>query len=177
MINNLILGYQFVNSDGKSEKVNTNWITGISRPDTKHFWLGHEIKVWWPKISSIPTRIKPVIGSASSGHTAIDTAALSPGAKTLCSAHQKQNPSELKVDSSPLNHQRTRDFQPQKKSRDFLILYFFSVRKDPLLSRSRIHPEGVESSRIQNRHVVGGGPRYYHSGWRLSFLGPAIGGV
>ena len=37
--------------------------------------------------------------------------------------------------------------------------------------QSRIHPEGFESSRIQNRHVVGGGPRYYHSGWRLSFLG------
>ena len=103
---------------------------------------------------------------------------LSPGAKTLCSAHHKQNPSELKVDSSPLNHQRTRDFQPQKQSRDFLILCFFSVRKHPLLPRSRIHPEGFESSRIQNRHVVGGGPRYYHSGWRLSFLGPAmVGGV
>ena len=56
---------------------------------------------------------------------------LSPGAKTLCSAHHKQNPSELKVDSSPLNHQRTRDFQPQKNSRDFLILCFFRSENIP----------------------------------------------
>ena len=56
---------------------------------------------------------------------------------TQCSAHHKQNPSELKVDSSsPLNHQWARDFTAlQRNYGDFLILWSFSVSKHPLPSR------------------------------------------
>ena len=115
----------------------------------------HEIKVWWPKISSIPTRIKPVIGSASwhrrcrcrkmmetDGNSWKGTCHLGNRKKrnmqtTQCSAHHKQNPSELKVDSSsPLNHQWARDFTAlQRNYGDFLILWSFSVSKHPLPSR------------------------------------------
>ena len=102
---------------------------------------------------------------------------LSPGSvKAPCSANHKQNPSIEKLTLHLwINDLEISSF---KQSKQMSCFCSFFQTTSPFLPRSRIHPEGFESSRIQNRHVVGGGPRYHHRGWRLSFLGPAmLGGV